>query len=130
MATPQRVTGITGGHVDTEAREISFDLSTPQGTKIPLSAKFAGAQQIVSSLAVMVKKLDAVMRAKGEMAAVSVEQIAEIDVKQERWEGRILIWIRTAEGVPHVFALPAQSASELADRLKTESARSTQPGNA
>jgi hypothetical protein len=130
MASPQRVNGLPTGHMDGANHEIFFELSTPQGHKLPFVAKFGVASQIVSSLARMVRQMEGIMRSQNVAASTAVEMVAEAHVQKERWQDLVILRFVSAGGVPYTFGIPSAEAAQLAEMLKTESAKPTQTGNA
>jgi hypothetical protein len=59
---------------------------------------------------------------------LTAENVAATHIQKDRWANVVLMQLITPGGVPYTFALPPQVASDIADRLKTESAKPHQAG--
>ena len=131
MASTRRLAGLAGGNALPDTHELMFDLAVMNGQK-PLSfiASYGVASQIIGALADMLKPLtDALAQAKG-MVLISGEEVGSLHVQKERWEDVVILRLTTPEGIPHAFRMSPQTAVDIADRLKTESAKPTEAGNA
>ena len=72
-----------------------------------------------------------VIHAAKSLEPTSAEPIASHLIQKEDWSDVVLMQLVTPQGVPYTFELSRQTAIEIADRLKTESAKGvTQTGNA
>ena len=130
MSNYHRLIGIASGAVDQQNQEIKFEIAVSEKRPISFVAKFGPASQLVGALGRMISELRRVLDAEKKMETVFPEVVAEAYVKQERWSGAILVEIVTPQGIPYIFAIPSQIASDIADRLKTESSKYSQVGMA
>lgn len=127
---PRRLTGLPKGAIDAEKHEIRLELGISGGKPLPFVAKFGVASQIASGLSRMVRELETIMRSQKAATSTAIERIAEAHVQKERWEDLVLLRFVSVGGVPYTFGIPATEAAELADRLRTESAKPTETGRA
>lgn len=125
-----RLIGLPEGSVNVDAQELNFTLSVSEAKPIALVAKFGIAVQVISALGRMLSELRAQLDKQGGMAPVAAEKIVASHIQKERWSNVVLLQLITPQGVPYSFAVRCQDAADIADRLKTESAKPTQSGSA
>ena len=118
-----QVLGLPKGAVDKNNRQIQFDLAIADGTTLEFLATQDIAEQIIAALAPMAKAL----RHAGPQT-VAAETIAEYTIQRDVMGGPILVRLVTPEGVPYSFQIPLSAANDIADRLKTESAKPPREG--
>jgi hypothetical protein len=111
--------------VNAEKQEIDFSLAVSDGRPLGFIAKIGVAEQIISGLGRMVRDL---RQPKPQMTAA--EDVAEYLVQRDAFGGPVLLRFVTPHGVPYTFALPAVAASDIAERLKTESQKERPVGRA
>jgi hypothetical protein len=128
MAKAHLLTGLTSGAVDTTSHEITFHLSVSGRAPFAFVAKHGPVAQMISGLSRMLSELRRVLDSEKKMEAVSAENVAATHIQKDRWANVVLMQLITPGGVPYTFALPPQVASDIADRLKTESAKPHQAG--
>jgi hypothetical protein len=121
---PHRTTAVVDGAVDRDAKAIHFSLAIPGRPPIRFIAEYGASTQIIGALGRMFLALQELVQAeKTGMAAVAAEQIAAAHIQQEHWTGNVIFQITTPTGIPYNFVMPPQVASNIADRLKIESAK-------
>jgi hypothetical protein len=131
MPQIHRLIGIAGGGVDPQALEIKFDIATDGGAPLSCIMKYGAATQIIGALGRMFSALqEFAQKQKGRMEAVASEQIAAAHIQKDRFSGLVIFQVTTPAGIPYNFEMPSQVASDIADRLKTESGKSHQVGTA
>ena len=130
MAKRYRLTGLPKGAVDTQEREIQFELSVAHERPLSFVARYGPAAQVISGLGRMLAELRRVLDEAKGMESTAAEAVATVQVQRDRWHDVVLVHLTTPEGVPYTFALPPQVAIGIADQLKTESAKPHQTGNA
>lgn len=130
MPNRHRITGLPKGTIDTQKHEIQFELAVSEGPPLAFVAKYGPAGQVISALARMHSQLRQVLRAEKGSEMTSAEEVSTVEVQKEQWSDTILVQLVTAQGVPHLFALSSKGASDMADSLKTESARKHRIGSA
>jgi len=119
------------GDVDTESLEIKFDLATIEGTSIRCAMKCGAATQIIGALGRMFSVLqEYAQKQKGRMEPLAAEEVAAAHIQKDRWMDVVIFQLTTPQGVPYNFVMPRHVASDIADRLKTESAKPHQSGTA
>jgi hypothetical protein len=64
------------------------------------------------------------------MQASSAEKVESSHIQRDRWENVVIMQLTTPQGVPYTFSIPPEFAAEIADQLKTESAKPHQTGRA
>jgi hypothetical protein len=131
MPKTLRLAGLASGSVDIDAQEIRFALSIERAPPLSFVGKFGVVAQVIAALGRMMTELRAQMYARGgAMAPVAAEQIGTSHIQKERWSDVVLLQLITPGGVPYSFALSCADAADIADRLKTESAKPTGTGRA
>lgn len=125
MATTFRLAGLSGGDLDHKSQDITFRLAVEDGRLLQFVAKIGVAEQISSGLARMATGLR-----QRKPQAIIAEEVSGYLVKRDAFGGPVLLRLITRAGVPHTFALPAGSAIDIADRLKTESEKHQTSGSA
>jgi hypothetical protein len=130
MAKAHRLVGLSGGTVDTVRHEMSFNVTASDGQSIVFVAEFGPASQLISGLSRMLSELRHVLYEAQGMKSIAAEAVAASHVQMDQWENVVLMQLITPQGVPYTFALKPQEAAEIADQLKTESAKPHQSGSA
>ncbi len=125
MTTTFRLTGIPGGTVDPQKREIDFRLQLNDGTQLACIAELSAAEQIASALGRMTQQFR-----QPKSQNVVAEEIAEYAVQRDPHGGPVLLRLVTPQGIPYTFALPLAAATDIATRLQIESAKVRPSGNA
>jgi hypothetical protein len=126
-----RIVGLASGAVDTGKKEIQFALVVADRPPIPFVTEYGPASQFIGALGRMFLTLQEVLESeKKGIASVAAEQIAVAHIQQDRWTGNVIFQVTTPTGIPYNFVMPSQVASDIADRLKTESAKPYQTGTA
>jgi hypothetical protein len=100
-------------------------MQVSDGRRLAFVAEIAVAEQISSALGRMAKEL----RQPGPQTVIA-EPIAEYTVQLDAFGEAVILRLVTPHGVPHTFALPADTAAEIGARLKTESEKKRNPGRA
>jgi hypothetical protein len=131
---PHRLIGLTDGAVDTVSHEIHFSLAVHGRPPIPFITEYGPATQTIGALGRMFVELQTILENKKTgMAAVAAESVAAAHIQKERWNNDdvVIFQLTTMSGIPYNFVIPRQAASDIADRLKTESAKPhVPPGSA
>ena len=130
MPRVQRLVAMDRGAVDPEKHEIHFTLKVSDAPPITLIARYGPAAQLVAHLAKMVSALNQILAGSNVMEATPAELVAATHIQRERWANVVLMQLTTPTGIPYTFALSPQTASDIADQLKTESAKPHQTGTA
>jgi hypothetical protein len=78
----------------------------------------------------MVSELKRISAVSNAMEATPAELVTATHIHRERWANVVLMQLTTPTGIPYSFALSPQAASDIADQLKTESAKPHQTGTA
>ncbi len=126
-----RVENLTDASVDTHGRAIHFSLAVTDGMPIPFVMGYATSTQVIGALGRMFLMLqEALERDKGKLQPLPLEGVTRAHIQQDRLTGNVIFQMVTPAGIPHNFVLTPQAASDIADTLKTESARPIQPGSA
>jgi hypothetical protein len=125
-----RLTGTPGGEIDHDKQEIRFSLNVSEGKPISFVAKFGVAAQVTAGLSRMVLELRRILASPGVTETMAAEEVSEAQAHKERWQDKVLLQLVTPLGTHYTFALPTTLASEIAERLKTESAKPTNVGTA
>lgn len=125
-----KLVGIPKGHVDTEKDEIHFTLNMSDREPLSFVARYGAAAQVISSLGRMFLELQKILRQKNKMESIAAEELHSTVIYKEKFSDRVILQIVTDKGVPYTFALPTKDAADIADQLKTESAKPTQTGHA
>lgn len=129
MSKPYRITGLPRGDVDSEKHEIHFTLGSAE-KDFSFIAKYGVASQVIGALGRMFFELKKIMATQKGMETTAAEELAAFHIQKERWNDLVLVELITSQGVPYTFAIPNEIAADIADRLKTESGKSTQVGSA
>jgi hypothetical protein len=127
---PYRIVGIGSGAVDTVAHEINFELTVAGRPPMAFAAEYGPAAQFIGALGRLFFELRQTLLAAKGMKSSAGEQIASSHIQRDRWENVVLMQLTTPQGVPYTFAMQPQIASEIAEQLKTESAKPHQTGHA
>jgi hypothetical protein len=131
MPKIHRIAAIPGGGVDPTNLEIKFDLATLDGSPISCVMKYGAATQVIGALGRMFSELQRhVETQKGQMDAVAAETVAAAHIQKDRWMDLVIFQLTTPQGIPYNFVMPSRVASDISDRLKTESAKPHQTGSA
>ena len=67
---------------------------------------------------------------KQTMKSITAEEVASSHIQKDKWENKVIMQLTTPKGIPYTFAFDPKFAAEIADHLKTASARNEKPGNA
>jgi hypothetical protein len=125
------VQNLTDASVDANGRAIHFSLTVSDGAQIPFVMGYAPSTQVVGALGRAFRELHgAVEKSKGKLEALPLENVARAHIQQDRLTGNVIFQMITPAGIPYNFVLVPKAASDIADMLKTESARPYQPGSA
>jgi hypothetical protein len=116
--------------VDTKTNEIQFDLALEDGKSLNLIGSYGSVAQITGALGGMLLQLRQILHSKKGMASVAGEQVHSSHIQKDRWTDTVIVQLTTPSGIPYTFGIPTRVASEIADQLKTESAKPTQTGRA
>ncbi len=130
MPTIPYLVGVPNGHVDTQAKEVHFNLALQGQKEMAIVSKFGPLTQLMSALGRMRAELIRHLQAQGGIASSPAIEVAKADIQMDPWQGKVLLHFETPEGVPYLFALPAPFARDIAEKLKTESAKTSTPGKA
>lgn len=125
MATTFRLAGLSEATVDNEKQDISFVLKVADGRGLAFVADAAAARQIASSLGRV-----ALQARQVTPQMIGAEKIAQYGVKREAFGEVVLLQLVSEDGVPYMFALPLQAATDIASRLQIESAKNAGTGRA
>lgn len=130
MPHQHRLVGLSGGAVDTVSHEIQFELTVANAPPISFVTEFGPATQLLAGLSRMFLELRKVLHTAKGMKSVAAEKIASSHIQRDRWEGVVIMQLTTPQGVPYTFQMSPRDAADIADQLKTESAKTGKPGNA
>jgi hypothetical protein len=128
--TAYKVLGIGRGGVDTENDEMQFELSIDGRPAMNFIAGYGAATQITRALGRMFFELQRILLEKKAMKPVGGEKIGASHIQRDRWKNQVIMQLTTPEGIPYTFVMPPQIADEIANQLKTESAKPHQTGHA
>jgi hypothetical protein len=92
--------------------------------------KYGAATQVIGAPGRMFSELQRYVETQGRMDAVAVETVAAAHIQKDRWMDLVIFQLTTPQGIPYNFVMPPQVASDISDRLKTESAKAHQAGSA
>ena len=125
MPTTFRLAGLTEATVDDEKNDINFVLKVSDGRGLAFVADAAAARQIASSLGRM-----ALQARQAGPQMLGAEKISQYGVKREAFGETVLLQLVSEDGVPHMFAIPLNAATDIAARLHAESAKNPGTGRA
>jgi hypothetical protein len=129
--TAYRVLGIANGAINTETHDINFDLTVEGRPLMQFIMTYGAATQVIGALGKMFSHLQSVVQSQKQgQSAVAAEAVAGAHIQKDRWQDIVIFQLTTPQGIPYNFAMPTKVASDIADRLKTESAKSTDVGHA
>jgi hypothetical protein len=123
MPTTFRLAGLTEATVDNEKSDINFVLKVSDGRGLAFVADAATARQIASSLGRM-----ALQARQAGPQMLGAEKISQYGVKREAFGETVLLQLVSEDGVPHMFAIPLNAATDIAGRLQVESAKNPGTG--
>ena len=123
MPTTFRLVGLAEATVDNEKNDINFVLKVSDGRGLAFVADAAAARQIASSLGRM-----ALQAKQAGPQMLGAEKISQYGVKREAFGEAVLLQLVSEDGVPHMFAIPLNAATDIAARLQSESAKSPGTG--
>jgi len=125
------VQNLADASVDTNGRAIHFTLTVTDGAQILFVMGYAPSTQVIGALGRAFLQLHAALeKSKGKLEAIPLEHVKHAHIQQDRLTGNVIFQMITPAGIPYNFVLTAKAASDIADMLKTESARRYQPGSA
>lgn len=125
------VQNLANASVDANGRAIHFSLTVSDGAQIPFVMGYAPSTQVIGALGRMFLKLqEALEKSKGKLETLPLENVAHAHIQQDRLTSNVIFQMITPAGIPYNFVLTPKAASDIADMLKTESARPYQPGSA
>jgi hypothetical protein len=131
MPKTYRLTGLPEGAADVANQELRFSLSVARDAPLAFVGKIGVVTQIISALGRILMELRIQLEARGAgMASVNAEEVAAAHIQRERWRDVVLLQLITPAGVPYTFALSQEASVDISARLKIESAKSSQRGNA
>ena len=132
MPKVHRLVGITRGAVDTKAHEIQFDLQDSERRTVSFVGRFGPIAQVIAGLARLHFELRQILQTAKAMEPTAAEEIGGHRIHADSWSPVVLVELVTPQGVPYTFEVSRQMANEIADRLKSESAKivRTQTGQA
>jgi hypothetical protein len=119
MPTRHRLTAMPDGHIDTEKREMVFDLSVSNGRSFSFVAKCGVATQVIGGLGRMFLELQRVVYQAQGIEPSAAEEVHSSHIQKDRWSDNVIVQLTTPAGVPYSFAIPSQIAADIAVRLKT-----------
>jgi hypothetical protein len=125
-----RLTGLPNGQLDTETKEITFELAVTDRPPISFTMTYGPAAQIIGALGRMFLELQKVLWAEKGMQTAGGESVAVSHIQKDRWQNVVVLQLTTPAGVPYTFVLTPQDAADIGDQLKTESAKPHQVGTA
>jgi hypothetical protein len=125
-----RLTGMPQATPNSNTRDIRFDLSVSEGEPIMCVARYGVAAQIASGLGTALRVLQMALDSEGAFEQVAIDKLQEFHVQKDPWSDRVVLRLTTIQGIPYIFEIPSQNASEIAERLKTEGSKPTQAGHA
>jgi hypothetical protein len=127
----RRVNAMKHGSVNLDTDEITFDLIV-ETKQDPISfiVSYTSFMQILYGLGKLHATVQRSLREKKSMQAISAEDVAVTHIQKDRWKDVVLLQITNSEGVPYTFAIPPDIAIDMAEQLKTESAKPHQTGHA
>jgi hypothetical protein len=125
-----RILGLKTGTVDTETDEIIFDLNVDGRPPMSFIAAYGPAAQVIGALGRMFVELRRLLLEKQAMKSGSAEEVESSHVQRDRWENKVILQLTTPQGVPYTFSIDPKFAVEIADQLRSESAKSGPVGNA
>ena len=120
MSKTHRLLGLPSCVIDTHTNEIKFDLAVSGGKPVSFIAKYGVMAQMLAGLARPASQLRDRLNSIGTHDTVYPEAIVEAGIQQNKITGVILVELINPEGIPYIFALPPQTAIQLADLLKSE----------
>jgi hypothetical protein len=124
------ITGMLQASPNADTKDIRFALSASEGPPIMCVARYGVAAQIASGLGTALGVLRMALASEMAIEPVAVEEVQAIHIQRDLLSDQIVLELTTKHGIPHIFQIPSQTASEFADRLRTEAAKPTQAGNA
>jgi hypothetical protein len=130
MPEPHRLIGLPAGTVDRVTHEINFVLAVADREPIAFVVEFGPAAQVVSALGRMLSELRRILMTSQTSKSIVAEKVASSHVQKDSWENLVIMQLMTPQGTPYTFALPPQDAAEIANQLRTESAKPHQVGSA
>ena len=130
MPNPIRVVSLPNGSADIDGQQVNFTLASSGGKSFNFVAKIGILQQVIRALARMYAELESHLRATDGVAVAYAMAVAKTRIHKERWSDAVLMELTDQDGIPYLFQMTSQTASGIADQLKTESAKPTQTGTA
>jgi hypothetical protein len=130
MAARRRVAALAGGQVNLDTKDIEFDLTLSDRQTLALVATYGSAAQITSALGGMLKALRGALDSERGMATIAGERVEGCHIQKDRWKDEVILQLITPSGIPYTFGIPTRDAAQIAERLRIDSAKPTQTGNA
>lgn len=125
-----RLTGMPQAIPNAVTEEIRFALTVSDGDPIMCIARYGVATQIASGLGTAAKVLRMALNTRQAWEPVATEQLQDVQILKDQMSGQITLHLTTAQGIPHIFQIPLQTALDIADRLKTEVQKNHPMGSA
>jgi hypothetical protein len=125
----KRLLGLAKADAHPDTLEFDLVFAGESNRTFRFKADLSAIDQILAGLS----RLALAAREKqpaGKAQVVSAEGVHQYLVKREPWENVVLLRLVNPHGVPYTFALPLSAANDIADRLKTESAKTAPVGKA
>lgn len=117
--------GLKDAAVDPDRREVYFALSVKNGP----SPDFVGDAGVVRQIAGALGRMAFELRLPGP-EATAAEKVDRYTVQRDPLSEVVILRMMTPEGIPYTFGIPLIAAADIAERLKTESAKAKPVGNA
>jgi hypothetical protein len=125
-----RLTGMPQAIPNGDTKDIRFTLTTSEGPPLTCVARYGVIAQIAAGLGTALRVLQMALTSENATELVAVENLEDVHIQKDRWSDIVVLLLTTVQGIPYVFQVPSQSASEIADLLKSEATKPTQIGNA
>jgi hypothetical protein len=100
-------------------------LKVADGRGLAFVAEAAAARQIAAALGRM-----ALQARESGPQMVGAEKVSQYGVKKDAFGETVLLQLVSEDGVPYMFALPLNAATDIAARLQTECAKGSGAGRA
>jgi hypothetical protein len=114
--------------LDVEKLEFEITFAFDDGSVMPLATYFPAVEQMLPALSQIVTAVRESQR--GTAQQVVAEDVRECVVEKDQWEDVVVVRFVSVNGAPYTFAIPPQSAREIAERLRIEAAKPHQVGRA
>ena len=125
-----RLRGISQGKIDTKTDELRFNLTVDENRSVSFVTEYGTLVHVMGALGQLFVALRDVVHQKKHPVLTFADEVASALIQRDRWANVVLIQLTTLQGIPHTFALSSEEAVQMAEKLKTEAAKSHQTGNA